>query len=98
MALDQEFKELQSLALDIRVLDEAGETVDLSGIADDDAPTFTNIEDVNRAVDNENKGEEADDDFEGDDDFDGDFDDEEFDSEEDEYAFDEDEDSYDDEE
>ena len=91
-------KELQALCLDIRVLDEAGETVDLSGIADDDAPTFINIEDVNRAVDNENKGEDADDDFDGDDDFDCDFDDEEYDSEDDEYSFDEDEDGYDDEE
>jgi DNA-directed RNA polymerase subunit beta len=91
-------KELQALCLDIRVLDEAGEVVDLSTLTEDDSPAYANIEDVNRAVDNENKGDaDGDEDLEdGDDDFDGVYDDDEFDSEEDEYAFDEEDEGYDD--
>jgi DNA-directed RNA polymerase subunit beta len=84
-------KELQALCLDIRVLDENGETVDISGVVDDDAPTFNNIEEVERSVDAEN--EETD---EVEDDFDDDFvdDDEIYDDDldgEDDYAYDEDE-------
>ena len=80
-------KELQALCLDIRVLDEDGETVDLSGIIEDDAPTFANIDEVERAVDAE-KNDSADDDEPYDDegDFADDFADE---GDEEDYAFDE---------
>ena len=57
-------KELQALCLDVRVLNEAGEDVDISGIYEDDTPTFTNIEEVERAADA--PADEADD-FDGDD-------------------------------
>ena len=89
-------KELQALCLDIRVLDENGEAVDLTGIGEDDAPVFNSIEEVNRSVDAEKeKADEEDESDEAFDDEDGEFDDsfdEEFDSDE-EYAF---EDAYDD--
>ena len=75
-------KELQALALDVRVLDEAGEDVDISGLYDDDTPHFATIEDVNRNVDAKSEQAEDDEDFEDgedvgdyDDDADGDFDD-----------------------
>ena len=91
-------KELQALCLDIRVLDEAGEVVDLSTLTEDDTPAYSNIEDVNRAVDNENKEDtEGDEELEdGDDEFDGVYDDDEFATDEDEYAFDDEDESYDD--
>ena len=91
-------KELQALCLDIRVLDENGETVDLAGVADDDAPTYNNIEEVERSVDAEAEksaeGDSDEDDDEGDGEY-GEYDesDDEFETEEDEYAFDDD--SYD---
>ena len=44
-------KELQALCLDVRVLDEAGEDVDISGLYEDDTPQFATIEDVERSVD-----------------------------------------------
>ncbi len=44
-------KELQALCLDIRVLDENGQPIELSGISEDDTPQFTTIEDVDKAVD-----------------------------------------------
>ena len=87
-------KELQALCLDIRVLDEAGETVDLSGIIEDDAPVFANIEDVERSVDAESKGDDEGDEPIDEDDFD-DFDttdeDEDFAFEESDEDFDSDE-------
>jgi len=88
-------KELQALCLDIRVLDENGETVDLAGVNDDDAPAYNNIEEVERSVDAEKDGKPEDDEYDGDEEFDDEFDesDDEFESEEDEYAFDDD--SYD---
>ena len=90
-------KELQALCLDIRVLDENGETVDLAGVADDDAPTYNNIEEVERSVDAEaEKSAEGDSDEDDEDDGEyGEYDesDDEFETEEDEYAFDDD--SYD---
>ena len=79
-------KELQALCLDIRVLDEKGEAVDISGVVDDDAPTYNNIEEVERSVDAQNEGSDADED----EDFDEEFDD---DGEYDDFA---DEDEYDD--
>jgi DNA-directed RNA polymerase subunit beta len=86
-------KELRALCLEIRVLDEAGETIDLAGMIEDDAPVFNTIDDVERSVDAES------DDAEGDEEFDEDFDDEEgddlFADEDDEYAFDEGEEDFD---
>ena len=83
-------KELQALCLDIRVLDENGETVDLSGVVDDDAPVFNNIEDVERSVDAEReKAAESEDD---DEDFD-----EEFDDTDDDALFDDEDYTFDDE-
>ena len=70
-------KELQALCLDIRVLDEEGNTVELSQIVDDDAPAFHTIDEVDKAVD---RGESADDADEEplDEDFEDDFDEEEY--------------------
>ncbi len=84
-------KELQALCLDIRVLDENGETVDLSGVMDDDAPTFNNIEEVERSVDAQNEKTESEEDEEFDEDYEGE--DEEF-SDDEDYAFDEADDGF----
>ena len=57
-------KELQALCLDVRVLDENGENIDISGLYDDNTPHFTSIEDVERSVDAKAEGdvdEDADD-------------------------------------
>ena len=83
-------KELQALCLDVRVLDEEGCDVDISGLYDDDTPTFNTIEDVERAADA--KAEEEPEDVE-DEEFDEDFG-EEY---EEEYSYD-DEGDYSDEE
>ena len=87
-------KELQSLCLDIRVLDENGEVVDLAGIGEDDTPAFNTIEEVEHSVDSatdkkeeEDEGETYSDD--GDEALDDELFDEEFDSDE-EYAFEDD--------
>ena len=52
-------KELQSLCLDIHVLDEDGEEIELSEVYGEDAPAYASIDEVNRAADLEK--EEADD-------------------------------------
>ena len=57
-------KELQSLALDVRVLDENGNEVDLSQICDDDTPTYRSLEQVEQAVDNRENGAEEEEPFE----------------------------------
>ena len=54
-------KELQALCLDVRVLDEQGEDIDISGLYDDDTPQFASIEDVNKSVDAEADAEGEDD-------------------------------------
>ena len=77
-------KELQALCLDIRVLDEKGEAVDISGVVDDDAPTFNNIEEVERSVDAENEKRESEDDEDFDEDF-GEDDDFDYDTEDEDY-------------
>ena len=82
-------KELQALCLDIRVLDENGESVDISGVVDDDTPTFNNIEEVERSVDAENEKGDSDMDEELDEEFDDSDFDEEFDDD-DEFFGDED--------
>ena len=69
-------KELQALCLDVRVLDEAGEDVDISGLYDDDTPQFASIDDVNRSVDS--KAEQTEDDEDADDEYS--YDDESYDS------------------
>ncbi len=43
-------KELQALCLDVRVLDEDGTDVDISGLYDDDTPGFATIEDVEKSM------------------------------------------------
>jgi DNA-directed RNA polymerase subunit beta len=91
-------KELQSLCLDIHVLDEDGEEIELAEVYGDNAPAYATIEEVDRSADleNENSGDHEDFDdeefAEGDDDVIDDFDEEyEFDSDEnyDEDNFDE---------
>ena len=84
-------KELQALCLDIRVLDENGEVVDLSGIGEDDVPVYNSTEDASRAA--EAEAELADYDGE-DEDFEelDDFSDEELD---DEFSFDADDKDFD---
>ena len=84
-------KELQALCLDVRVLDEEGEDIDISGLCEDDTPAFANIEEVERAVDAERENTESDSD-ESDDEI-SDFFTEEAVSDDEEYAFD-DVDSY----
>ena len=58
-------KELQALCLDVRVLDEAGEDIDISGLYDDDTPQYNSIEEVERSVDEkgEDEADDADDDY-----------------------------------
>ncbi len=51
-------KELQSLALDIRVLDDKGEEIELSQLIEDDSPSYTTLEEVADAVDKAATGEE----------------------------------------
>ena len=87
-------KELQSLALDIRVLDDKGEEIELSELIDDETPTYASIEEVEKAVDEAASGN-TEEDFESDEDFDES--DEDFDDTlEDESVFEEDyDDSFD---
>ena len=54
-------KELQSLALDVRVLDENGETIELSDLIDDDTPTMSTLEEVEKSIDNRYSEEEEED-------------------------------------
>ncbi len=70
-------KELQSLALNIRVLDENGEEIELSELMEDDAPSFATIDEVEEAVDRmipqDDGSEDSDEDIsDEDDDFDPD--------------------------
>ena len=88
-------KELQSLCLDIRVLDEEGGEIDITGLGEDDTPSYNSIEEVERAADREleRAGKEDSDEESESEDYE-DYDDE-FESEEDtdEYAFDDSDDS-----
>jgi DNA-directed RNA polymerase subunit beta len=85
-------KELQALCLDIRVLDENGESVDLTGLGEDDAPVFNTIDEVDRSDEtkkNDESEEESDEDYDFDEEFDSD---EEFEGEDDEsFEYDSDE-------
>ena len=91
-------KELQALCLDVRVLDDEGHDVDISGLYDDDTPGFASIEDVERSVDEGKDGAEE---LEDEEDFDSE-DGEDFDTDElfddVEYVFDEAEGDFEDEE
>ncbi len=51
-------KELQSLALDVRVMDKNGEEIELSDLIEDDTPTMNTLEEVESAVDRRYTGEE----------------------------------------
>ena len=82
-------KELQALCLDVRVLDENGSDVDISGLYDDDTPGFATIEEVERSADAPEDTEEEPIDDE-------DFVDDEFDDEE--YEFEAEDSDYEDEE
>ncbi len=54
-------KELQALCLDIRVQDENGCDVDISGLYEDDTPQFSSIEEVDKSVDEEAEDEDVED-------------------------------------
>ena len=60
-------KELQSLALDVRVLDQHGEEIELSDLIDDDTPTAASLEEVEKAIDNPYTEEDAEEDVVGED-------------------------------
>ncbi len=87
-------KELQALCLDVRVLDENGEVIDISGLYESDVPVFNSIDepehestgDGAESADDEELDAEDIDDAESDDDTDSFFEDA------DEYSFDDDED------
>ena len=51
-------KELQSLCLDIHVLDESGEEIELSEVYGEDTPAYATIDEVNRAADLEKENAE----------------------------------------
>jgi len=93
-------KELQSLCLDIHVLDEEGNEIELSDVYNDDAPVYSSIEEVNRAADEPERDasdeDEADDEFDGEETGEGDDLDDLFDDYEDDYDFAAEDDSYDD--
>ncbi|MBR7116336.1 MAG: DNA-directed RNA polymerase subunit beta [Clostridia bacterium] len=71
-------KELQALCLDVRVLDENGEDIDISGLYEDDTPAFVSADYPAPARDGDEAEEIADDEAEDgeDEDFEGDLDDE----------------------
>ena len=85
-------KELQSLCLDIHVLDEAGEEIELSEFYGDDAPAYASIDDVNRSEDLDKSADAADDDEDIDEDYEGD--DDMLGDELDDYAMDDDDFDY----
>ena len=91
-------KELQSLCLDIHVLDDKGEEIELSEVYGEDAPAYTSIDEVNRAADAQNSEENAaEEEFDGEEDFDAEEEDifDEF-AEDENYDFEAEEDSYED--
>jgi DNA-directed RNA polymerase subunit beta len=80
-------KELQALCLDVKVLDEEGNEVDISGLGvEDNAPVYSNIDEVERAVDSEGENTEDEEDFDEDISDDEDYDDSDL---EDDFGFDE---------
>ena len=91
-------KELQSLCLDIHVLDKNGDEIELKEVYEDDVPAYATIEAVDRSADNSGESEEiAEEEFEEDEAFDDEEfagDDEAFDEED--YGYGVDEGSFDD--
>jgi DNA-directed RNA polymerase subunit beta len=91
-------KELQALCLDVKVLDEEGNEVDISGLGvEENAPVYSNIDEVERAVDGEGEGEDED---LGEDVSDEDYDDSDLEDDfgfDEEYEFDESDDDFDEE-
>ncbi len=84
---------MQSLALDVRVLDKDGEEIELSELIDDDTPTANSLEDVEKAIDDGNRFAEEDEDGDeplDDEDSDDTYEDEPYGDEEDEFAEEED--------
>ena len=69
-------KELQSLALDVRVLDKNGEEIELSDLIDDDMPTAATLEEVEKAIDNPYVEEDDDEEPLDEEDYDDDYSDE----------------------
>ena len=81
-------KELQALCLDIKVLDEAGEEIELSNVFEDETPVYATLDDVAKAQDEASESNDEMDDG----DFEGEYDDEEL---EEEYVYEDgDEDDY----
>ena len=66
-------KELQSLALDVRVLDKNGEEIELSDLIDDDTPTAATLEEVEKAIDNPYVEEEDDEELSDGEEYDDDY-------------------------
>jgi DNA-directed RNA polymerase subunit beta len=82
-------KELQALCLDVRVLDENGEDIDISGICDDDIPSFNSLDRGERPANNARDNADDDEDEEAFEEVDYDEDLDDFDEEyeaEDDYA------------
>ena len=73
-------KELQALCLDVRVLDENGENIEISGLYEDDVPNFARVDDADKTA---ARSEDTDED--GEEDTDEDFDGEPFEDDEDEF-------------
>ncbi len=74
-------KELQALCLDIKVLDENGEEIDLSETFEDQAPVYTNIDEVNANADKDAEADSEDESFEDIEEYldeEGDYDEEEY--------------------
>ena len=61
-------KELQSLCLDIHVLDEDGAEIELKEVYEEETPVYTSIEAVDHSADNSEQNEAADEEFDGEDD------------------------------
>ena len=90
-------KELQSLALNIRVLDADGNEIALSELSEDEIPSaITQLSEVDAAVDGEAEEYEDGEASDEDDDFDDEYEDEEFDEEDAEYESEDGSDGFDD--
>ena len=84
-------KELQALCLDIKVLDEAGEEIELSDVFEDDTPVYTSLEAASDSQESDGAADSSSDDEIGDDEFEA-GEDEDF---EEEYSYDESDDGFD---
>jgi DNA-directed RNA polymerase subunit beta len=59
-------KELQALCLDVRVLDEDGEEIDISGLYEPDVPAFNQIDDAASREQEETLAPDDDEEYDGD--------------------------------